>query len=192
MRNGDETIPSPTMCPRTSGHPVFHGRSEVCRRSALSFGIFNMSISCLPSIPCLFLEIPPFVLFAIWRRNAHLRVSSRQNCIVIRSTHVPPKHDCAPQTRITWLEGRENHFMGVRAKIYSSRLEVLLLHRLDDGSRNLFLCLRSWFPKFVRCSRLWKKRLIATKKKKKLEGNWKIFKKREGRKREFIINCIYL
>lgn len=151
--------------PRAHGHPVFHGRSKVCRRSALSFGIFNMSISCLPSIPCLFLEIPPFVLFAIWRRNAHLRVSSRQNCIVVRSTHVPPKHDCAPQTRITWLEGRENHFMGVRAKIYSSRLEVLLLHRLDDGSRNLFLCLRSWFPKFVQCSRLERKDWLQQKKK---------------------------
>lgn len=101
---------------------------------------FNMSIPCFPSIPCPFLEIPPFVLFAIWRRNAHLRVSSRQNCIVVRSTHVSSKHDCAPQTRITWLEGRENHFMGIRAKIYSSCLEVLLLHRLDDVDRVTHFC----------------------------------------------------
>lgn len=37
-----------------------------------------------------------------------------------------------------------------------------------------------------------KEKTDCNKKKKKLEGNWKIFKKREGRKREFIINCIYL
>lgn len=186
MRNGDETVTPCAHCPDirffTGVQKCVQGVVSVVTRTSLTcrFRVFR------PSIPR-----NPTVLFAIWRQKAHLRVSSRQNCIVVRSTHVSSKHDCAPQTRITWLEGRENHFMGVCAKIYSSCLELLLLHRLDDGcgSRNLFLCLRSWFPKFVQCFRLEGKDWVQQKIPKEIFKN---VYERKGRRGEFVENKLYL
>lgn len=157
---------------------------------------FSWSSVVTYSIPCLlpsvhpFLEIPPFVLFAIWRqKRSPMRGPPDKIALFLVRHMFLQSHDCAPQTRITWLEGRENHFMGVRAKIYSSCLEVLLLHRLETMHVDhvTYSCVYAAdFPKFVQCFRLeWNKKTWR-----KLENFWtKLEEKRIcGQQTIFIYN----
>lgn len=114
------------------GNSGFPGLPSVCSRPQLVIGNLQhvVSVSCLPTVPRLFHEhyqlfCPPYgnEMLAPMRLPVQIALLFGR----LGATHVSSECCRVPSIRRTWLEDRENHFMGVRTMIYSSSLQPSLL-----------------------------------------------------------------
>lgn len=113
---------------------------------------------------------------------------SRQNCIVPRSTHVSskPRLCAANENNVTRRPGKPFYGRPREDLQFLSRGPLVASIRDDAcGSRNLFLCLRSWFPQICAMLSSWVEQ-------KNLKEIGKFLNKIEREENLWTTNYIYL
>lgn len=139
-----------TVCP-PSGHPVFHGRSEVCSvviwtSLTCRFRVFHsVSVPRNPTVRS--------VRHMAAKRSPTRVLPTKLHCCSFDTCFFKARLCASNENNVTRRQGKPFYGHPREDLQFLSRGPLIASIR-RCGSCNSFLCLRSWFLKFVQCFRL--------------------------------------